>query len=193
MAGLKRSAIGGLRGEPPARLAVDRRRQPDPVGQSGRRPPVRRSQCRSSCRKDFRTGRPAPPADRAARRPTARQRRHPAGAPAGIWRGARRARDLRRFAVRLCRWQPRRSDRRRQYRADHAAIGAGRSRQRDAASRHIVRARFGRANLVRAGRAPSSSNRSRRSRLPITSSPHSRAKRPPSLRCSMRLPNLSRR
>ncbi len=37
---------------------------------------------------------------------------------------------------------------------------------------------------------PSSSNRSRRNRLPITSSRRHRAKRPPGLRCSMRLPNL---
>ena len=37
---------------------------------------------------------------------------------------------------------------------------------------------------------PSSSNRSRRNRLPMTSSRHNRAKRPPGLRCSMRLPNL---
>ena len=47
--------------------------------------------------------------------------------------------------------------------------------------------------VLSAGRSracPSSSNRSRRNRLPITSSRHHRAKRPPGLRCSMRLPNL---
>ena len=175
---LERSAIGGLRGEPPARLAVDGRRQADPVGQSGRRPPVRRGQCRSPCRKNLRAGRPAPAADRAARRPVARERRHPAGALAGIWRGARHACDLRRFAVRLSRWQPRRSDRRRQHRADRAATGAGAARRRDAASNHIIRARLIRAGLIRAescSRArppcPSSSNRSRRNRLPIDQQP----------------------
>ena len=114
---------------------------------------VRRGQCRSPCRKNLRTGRPAPAADRAARRPVARERRHPAGALAGIWRGARHACDLRRFAARLSRWQPRRSDRRRQHRADRAATGADAVRQRDAASRHIIRAALIRASLVRASLA----------------------------------------
>ena len=36
--------------------------------------------------------------------------------------------DLRLLAVRLSQWQPRRSDRRRQHRADHAATGAGAAR-----------------------------------------------------------------
>ena len=142
MAGARRSAIGGLRGEPPARLVVDGRWPADPVGQSGRRPPVRRSHCRSPCRKNLWAGRPAPAADRAARRPAARQRRHPAGALARVWRGARRACDLRLLAVRLSQWQPRRSDRRRQHRADCAATGAGTARSRDAASHRIIRATF---------------------------------------------------
>ena len=107
---------------------------------AGRRPAVRRGQCRSPCRKNLRAGRPAPAAGRAARRPVARGRRHPAGALAGIWRGARRAFDLRLLAVRFSRWQPRRPDRRRQHRADRAATGAGAAQQRDAASRRIIRA-----------------------------------------------------
>ena len=84
------------------------------------------------------------PADRHRRqiarlvRPAARERRHPAGAPAGIWRRARHARDLRLLAVRLCRRQPRRSDRRRQHPADRAAPGADAARQRDAAGRRIA-------------------------------------------------------
>ena len=81
--------------EPPARMAVDGRRQADPVGQSGRRADVWRGRCRSACRKNLRTGRSAPAADRAARKPIAGKRRHPAGAAAGLWRGARRACDLR--------------------------------------------------------------------------------------------------
>src|SRR5215217_7760775 len=56
--------------------------------------------------------------------PADRHRRHPAGALAGIWRGARHALDLRLLAVRLSQWQPRRSDRRRQHRADRAATSA---------------------------------------------------------------------
>ena len=57
------------------------------------------------------------------------------------------------FAVRLSRWQPRRSDRRRQYRADRAATGADAVRRRDAASHHIIRAALIRASLIRAGLA----------------------------------------
>ena len=147
-------------------MAVDRRRHADPVGQSGRRPPVRRGQYRSPCRKNLRAGRPAPAAGRAARRPAARRRRDPAGALAGIWRGTRRAFDLRLLAVRLSRWQPRRSDRRRQHRADHAATGAGTARQRDAASRRIIGAALNRASLVRAGliRASLAAERTRHAR-----------------------------
>ena len=100
------------------------------------------------------------------------------------------------FAVRLSRWQPRRSDRRRQHRADRAATERRRSPiTRCSRASHIIRASLVRASLVRAescsrAACPSSSNRSRRNRLPMTSSRHHRAKRPPGLRCSMRLPNL---
>ena len=150
---------------------------------------VRRGQRRSPCRKNLRAGRPAPAAGRAARRPAARGRRHPAGAPAGIWRGARRACDLRLLAVRLSRWQPRRSDRRRQHRADRAAAGADAARHRDAASRRIGRASRCRASRIRASLAAERTGQ-RMQPAPIISSPHNRAKRPPGLRCSMRLPNL---
>ena len=105
-------------------MVVDGRRQTNPVGQCGRRPDVRRGRCRSARREILRTGRSAPPADRAARKPAAGQRRHPAGATAGLWRDARRACDLRLRAVRFSRRQSRRPDRGRQHRADRAAAGA---------------------------------------------------------------------
>ena len=69
------------------------------------------------------------------------------------------------FAVRLSRWQPRRSDRRRQHRADRAATGAGAARQRDAARNHIIRARLIRAGLIRASlSAAESCSRARHAR-----------------------------
>ena len=125
---------------PPARMVVDGRRQANPVGQSGRRPDVWRGRCRSACRKNLRPGRSAPAADRAARKPIAGKRRHPAGAIAGLWRGARQACDLRLLAVRFSRWQSRRPDRGRQHRTDRAAARRGLQPKRDAASRRNVEA-----------------------------------------------------
>ena len=124
-------------------MAVDGRRQTNPVGQSGRRPDVRRGRCRSACRRNLRTGRSAPAADRAARKPVAGKRRHPAGAIAGLWRGARRACDLRLLAVRISQRQSRRPDRGRQHRTDCAAPGAAaapRCAPRDATGSRIARA-----------------------------------------------------
>ena len=78
------------------------------------------------------------------------------------------------FAARFSRWQPRRSDRRRQHRADRAATGADAPDNEMQPSRsHIIRASLVRAGLdprqscraSAAERAPSSSNRSRRNRL----------------------------
>ncbi len=174
-------------------MAVDRRRHADPVGQSGRRPRVRRRQAAPSPKKV--SDRPTGTGGRSrGSRPAARGRRHPAGAPAGIWRRARQACDLRLLAVRLSRRQPRRSDRRRQHRADRAATGADAADTRcSQPPRHpSLPTRAILSGPIAAERPvmPVDRATSRRNRLPMTSSPHNRAKRPPGLRCSMRLPNL---
>ena len=169
------------------------RRHADPVGQSGRRPRVRRGERAALSEKTF------GPADR-HRRQIARLagrllagRRHPAGAAAGLWRGARQACDLRLFAVRFSRWQPRRSDRRRQDRADRAATDADASADDGAQSAdRIVSAGRIRANSAaeRTRHARHGATGRAATRCPMTSSRHNRAKRPPGLRCSMRLPSL---
>ena len=67
----RRSATGRACDERAAGMAVVDRRHADSVGQSGRRQTVRRRQWRRACRKDFRTGRSAPPPGGAAREPAA--------------------------------------------------------------------------------------------------------------------------
>ena len=129
----------------------------------------------------LRTGRSAPPANRAARKPVAGEWRHPAGAVARFWRGARRACDLRLLAVRFCRRQPRRPDRGRQHRADRGAPGPGRAcaaRTQGAVGRRGARA--GRA----AERAHRQGSQPPHNRYPMTNNRRHRAKRRPGLRCS---------
>ena len=104
-------------------MAMVDRGHPDPVGQSGRRPRVRRGQCGSPHTEGFRTGGSAPAAGRAACQPVAAKWRDPAGAPARLRRFARHARDLRLRAARFSRWQPRHPGHVRQRLRPHHAAG----------------------------------------------------------------------
>ena len=107
-----RSAAGGAREKPPARLAVVGRRHANPVGQCGRRRSARRARQRRTFGKNLWSRRTASPPGGAAREPVARQRRDPDGTVARLWRGARHAHDVRLLAARILRRQPRRARRR---------------------------------------------------------------------------------